>query len=254
MDTKILGKGHFSTVYLVDNTAIKKIKYCRDFTEDDAIREAIILKYLNNCRVPYIPQLYECYLSRYGATISMSYIPGQNFWDIYSSLSKSLRIKVMKQLTTLVRSIHRHGIIIGDIKPDNIIFDHGDVYLIDFGLSFSTHEIECDGITLDIGRKNDCGTLFYSAPELWNNDCMDVSDYSQCDVYSLGVIFHQMYTVEGPYPIDSIDAFKNAVLNLRPLLPNTGSTLLDGMILRMISKNPRNRCNLVYVKSVLEML
>ena len=41
----------------------------------------------------------------------------------------------MKKCLNVLKSIHQHGVLHRDIKPQNFMIKHDDIYLIDFGLS-----------------------------------------------------------------------------------------------------------------------
>jgi serine/threonine protein kinase len=55
----------------------------------------------------------------------------------------ALRQKWVAQIDNTVNELHRHGIIWGDVKPDNIVIDeHDDAWLIDFGGGYNPQWVD----------------------------------------------------------------------------------------------------------------
>ena len=90
-------------------------------------------------------------------------------------------ITIMKQLLEGVAFLHRHDIMHLDLKPDNIMFDEQDdintLKIIDFGVSH--HVKSLSGVY---------GTPEYRSPEMK----FDVEYTNKTDIFSLGVIFHEL--------------------------------------------------------------
>src|SRR4029079_253097 len=65
------------------------------------------------------------------------------------------------------------------------------------------------------------------------------------DVYSLGVIFYEMLVGEPPFLSDGFGELVNMHLNVPPSSPRTKrkeiSEQLDGILLKMLAKNPEDR-------------
>ena len=97
-----------------------------------------------------------------------------------------------------MHQIHR------DLKPANVLLNStGDVKLTDFGIS---KELEN---TMAL-CKTQVGTRAYMSPER-----MEAVKYSySSDVWSLGIIVHEMATLQYPYPEnDSAFALYNSIVN-----------------------------------------
>jgi DNA-binding SARP family transcriptional activator/WD40 repeat protein len=108
-------------------------------------------------------------------------IPDGGFDDPASALA------VFETVAAAVASGHRHGVVHGRIRPDNVLFDDGgNAYVADLGVD----EI-CAGIVT-------FATGAYDAPERLGGALATQA----ADVYSLGVLLHQLLTGEPP-PLDA---------------------------------------------------
>jgi len=100
--------------------------------------------------------------------------------------------QLFSALAQAVAYIHRRGIVHRDLKPGNILLDYeeasAEVYvrLIDFGIAAKQGEEASPPLT---PSGLEMGTLAYMAPERLNGVAAPSND-----IYSLGVILHQMLT------------------------------------------------------------
>ncbi len=180
-----LGKGAFSEVYLVEhinlkiNRALKCIRRCSDFN-GFGTREANILK---NLRHPAIPIIYDIEEREDCVCIIEEYVEGMS---LNSFLLKKSRISTREiagltmQLCEVVSYLHSKGILHADIKPENIIYNGGRLYLIDYGNA----RVAGESNELKVGTKG------FAAPESYTADRLKESS----DVYSIGVIILWMAT------------------------------------------------------------
>lgn len=126
---------------------------------------------------------------------------------------------------------HDIGIIHHDITPGNILISsYGEVLLTDFGIARFVDES---------GRESKpIGTLLYMAPEqLMGN----VS--RQSDLYSLGVVFHEMLT--GSPPLGKVpEADRRAALLIEPIPPTGRQDVpreLEELRVALLQKHPEKR-------------
>ena len=103
-------------------------------------------------------------------------------------------------LVQAIAYIHRRGVVHRDLKPTNVLLDEQDgqiyVRLIDFGIATVQGRAASPPLTT---AGNEVGTIAYMAPERLNGIAAPCND-----IFSLGVILHQMLT--GNLPLgDDLD-------------------------------------------------
>lgn len=92
----------------------------------------------------------------------------------------------ISQIAAALADAHQHGIIHRDLKPGNVMLVKSGVKVLDFGLAIREGD---DTIT---GSRMAMGTPAYMAPEQREGRPADI----RTDIYSFGVIFHEMLTGE----------------------------------------------------------
>ncbi len=126
------------------------------------------------------------------------------------------------------------GLMHGDVKPENILFDNGGVpKIVDFGLAtFMQQRHTVDGVW---------GTPYYIAPEKVRHQTSD----ARSDIYSLGATLFHALTGKPPFdgetPVDVVKARLLApaprIETVRPGLSQTTSEI----IARMLEMEPARR-------------
>lgn len=180
---KILKKGKIFNVYLTENSNKKKIvlkilnnKYFNDEKKYQSIlkqfqMEKEILKQLNYDFIPkYIDSTELC--------LCMNYIEGETLKELKNKLSYEEKLNILIQLSEIVYKLHKLKVIHCDIKPENIIYNDGKVYLIDFGATM----LDGEKVEYIQGSKN------YSAPEIY----FEFIRCPQNDIYSIASIYNEL--------------------------------------------------------------
>jgi len=210
LDRKI-AQGGMSSVYLCTNLELgsKWVAKHIDDRYSDFIYEEEILKRLNHISLPKIIDICK---EESGIYIIESYIEGislEGMLQRAGALTLEKIIDYSLQLCEVLAYLHNlrpKAIIHRDLKPSNIIITEYDkLVLIDFGISVELGEEGC-------GIK--AGTNAYSAPEqLISSGKSDTT----ADIYSLGIVLHQMLTGQLPGKISLQECRKPSIIYERLL-------------------------------------
>ena len=153
-------------------------------------------------------------------------------------LAPDRAIAIAEQLAGALDAAHARGLVHRDVKPSNVLIDHGEgrehCYLADFGLSQSVaNRPATDGELL--------GTVDYVAPEQIRGDSVD----GPADEYAFGCLFYEALTGERPFAGSSDIATIYSHLEeepppasvRRPELP----AAVDAVLARAMAKDPEKR-------------
>lgn len=145
-----------------------------------------------------------------------------------------LLLEWMSQLASGLSAIN-DSLIHRDLKPENILFLKDTPKISDFGLSKYIEEA-----TRTQTYKGE-GTYPYMAPETWELAPQSI----QTDIYSLGIIFYELATLQRPFEAQNWLAWSQQhrfALPPHPIKKNSQiGYVVDGMIRRMIEKEPSKR-------------
>jgi tRNA A-37 threonylcarbamoyl transferase component Bud32/Flp pilus assembly protein TadD len=152
-------------------------------------------------------------------------------------------IDVAQQIADGLAAAHAAGVVHRDLKPENILITRdGRVKIIDFGLakqlfsggagpSVSAQTLTMPGAVM--------GTIGYMSPEQIRAQSVD----QRTDIFSLGVILHEMAAGESTFPGASAPDVMSAILREDPP-PLQSADLPPGLSLivdRCLTKDPVNR-------------
>lgn len=150
---KLLKKGAESDIYLTQWNnlhAILKVRRAKTYRntildtkirKQRTIKEAQTISEVKAYGIP-APLVYYVNLKKY--SIIMQEIPGIPVHD----LPDSKIIDVSKEIGKLVGTMHKNGIMHGDLTTSNFILYEDKVYVIDFGLSQKTFKSEDHAVDL----------------------------------------------------------------------------------------------------------
>jgi predicted ATPase/signal transduction histidine kinase len=140
-----------------------------------------------------------------------------------------------------VADVHRKGVVHGDLKPHNVVVDvaTGEVKLADFGLAsrLSGKPQSAEPLRLV------ASSLPYLSPEQTGRMNRPVDNRS--DLYSLGVIFHEMLT--GKLPFEARDPAAWVHCHIARAAPSPSRVVpavpeaLARIVLKLLSKMPGDR-------------
>ncbi|MEM3545846.1 MAG: Kae1-associated kinase Bud32 [Candidatus Bathyarchaeia archaeon] len=126
-------------------------------------REAKILHYAKKAGVP-TPTVY--FLDLANSTIVMSFIEGMRIREILSKLNVEERVRNVEIVGVYTGKLHEAGIQHGDLTTSNMILTgDGRIFLLDFGLSTFTNDVEDMAIDIILFRRALLSTHFMFAEE-----------------------------------------------------------------------------------------
>lgn len=210
---RLLSNTPNSTVYLAEDArlegrlvAVKQIKLeygsmeTREEGEQQFLKEAHLLAGLNH---PGIVQITDFFTEDDNYFLVMEYAAGETLGELLSQqpdrrLPLHEALSLVSQIGDVLSYLHnwqdkesgrQRPIIYRDLKPSNVVVQRdGNVRLLDFGIArFFKPGQHGDTVAL--------GTPGYAAPEQYGSEKQ--SD-ARTDVYSLGVLLHEMVTGHDP--------------------------------------------------------
>lgn len=224
---RVLGEGGMSRVYLGEDptthqqVAIKELlpnlAHSKDLRERFR-REAQIMAKLDHPNIVKLLKFEETATSFY---LIMEYVDGmdleQHIKEVTGPISEPKAIEIMSTLLDAFGYAHEKGVVHRDIKPANIIITRdGKVKVLDFGIAKIVDE-NASGRTQTGTR---IGTVAYMSPEQVNA-APDID--LRTDIYSLGVMLHQMITGKAAYDTSTSSDFEVQTLIVKEPLPRANT-------------------------------
>jgi serine/threonine-protein kinase len=190
----------------------------RDDLAERLARERDLLARLDH---PHIARLYDAGLDGHKPWLAMELVQGAPITSWCDGRTRSPRGRVRVFLQVLDAVAHAHGQLVlhRDLKPSNILVDgQGQVKLLDFGIAklLGDDELTHDTRLTELGGR--ALTPDYASPEQLRGEPLSTAS----DVYSLGVILHELLCGELPYRLRHRSAaqIETAVLEGDPTRPS----------------------------------
>lgn len=147
---KVVGEGRYGICFLAysgcgTQVIIKRFKPASIKGNEERIAmEAVVLSQISHRAIPKLlgviheKDFYGFVLEKKPGDTVESLLFRQKHRFTHSEI-----FKIITQLIDILSYLHGKGITHGDIRPPNVLLDHGFVYLIDFGLSRRGDFIRC---------------------------------------------------------------------------------------------------------------
>lgn len=246
----LLGQGAMGAVFKAHDPAIKRvvaIKTIRaEAVKDQTDPEQFRSRFFNEAKVcgvlnhPNIVAIYDMGEQDGSPFIAMEYLEGRTLQSIIKKERRpdlGMCAHILCQVADALDFAHERRIIHRDIKPHNImVCRNGVTKIMDFGIAkTSDTHLTKTGFFV--------GTPSYSSPEQIAGEQVD----HRSDIFSLGVVAHELLTGHLPFPGHSINTILYQVVNEQPTLDHVpqeidGSKLMfKRVFFKVLAKNREKR-------------
>ncbi len=208
-------------------------------------REAKALAQLDHPNIVTIHSVEECDGVHF---LTMQLVEGQPLDRLIPAggLPVEQIVEIAGALGDALAAAHEKGIVHRDLKPANVmVSNEGRVKVLDFGLAKDVGASDPADATLTSDHRTQAGVVMgtpaYMSPEQTSGRPLD----HRTDIFSLGVVLHEMATGRRPFDGNSSAELVSAILrdtappvtDVRPDLPSD----LARIIRRCLEKDPRHR-------------
>ncbi len=250
---KKIGEGGFGKVYAAVHPVIGKRAAIKVLNREYSSNTAVLSRFVSEARaVNQIRHRNIIDIFSFGALPSglqylvMELLEGETL-DAYLTkhghVAPSEALPILMRIAKAIDAAHAAGIAHRDLKPENVFLcfdDEGGVYpkLLDFGIAKLMGDTNVNHKTRTGAAM---GTPLYMSPEQCRGKGVD----HRTDLYSFGVMVHEILTGKLPFDGDSMMdlMFKHAqepppaMSSVNPALPPT----LDAPVLALLAKAPEAR-------------
>jgi tetratricopeptide (TPR) repeat protein/predicted Ser/Thr protein kinase len=226
-----LAAGGMGDVWLGRDERLGRMVAVKTLRADRRLADTVKLRFLREARIlsrldhPSICRLYDLVESDSTDFLLMEYVRGRSLGEVAGTLPLADGLAIALAITDALAAAHREGVIHRDLKPDNVmIAADGSVKVLDFGIARSiptgggaqlnvephaepsfepvahphpttiaaTEAAEPD--LTEVGAV--VGTIRFMSPEQAGGRELTPAS----DLYSLGVLLHELFTGTSPYP------------------------------------------------------
>jgi serine/threonine-protein kinase len=197
----LLGRGGMGEVYRANDLKLGQPVALKFLPESSAGNRERIARFHAEVRIarqvshPNVCRVYDIGEIDGSVFLSMEYIDGEDLRSLLRRIGRlpgDKALEIARGLCAGLSAAHAKGVLHRDLKPANIMLDgRGQVLITDFGLAAMADQ-------LNGGRVRE-GTPAYMAPEQLAGSEVSV----RSDIYSLGLILHEMFTGKRPDEVAS---------------------------------------------------
>lgn len=242
-----LGRGGFGVVMQVsdqivgEEIALKIINPMLIQDEGAIARFVQEVRFARRIAHPNVIRLYDFLTLGNVYAISMEFFASQSMLRLIRRGLHRTPARGLRLVTDMARGMeaaHHANVMHRDLKPANILVNETDLLkIVDFGLASATSQAESR--LTKTGHL--VGTPTYMSPE----QARGVEVDHRADIYSMGVLMHEVFTGAPPYAADNplavlyqhIEGLKEAPSSRNPDL----SPALEAIIVRAMAVKPQER-------------
>ncbi|MFC1852756.1 protein kinase [candidate division CSSED10-310 bacterium] len=239
-----IGTGKMGVVYKAKDIVLEEVVALKVLDPEFSADEEMISRFKSEIKIARkIKHPNVCRIYNFGSFgnvffISMEFIDGQNL----SKLLKDKKIPVdnlvpiAKGIVRALGAAHHEKVIHRDLKPSNIIIDHQyRPIIMDFGLARHKEKIDLTA------QPEILGTPAYMSPEQFHDGTID----ERSDIYSLGVIFYELFTGHLPFQGETPVSIAMKHMQEKPKTPRKLNPDIqphvEKIILTALEKDPAKR-------------
>ena len=244
---KIIGRGSFGKVSLVEYIPTKEIYAMKSLKKDILIEQEQIentlleKKILESINYPLLCNLIFCFQTKERIYFVMPFLSGG---ELFQHLRKFRTFDEKKvkfygaQIALALEYLHEKGIVYRDLKPENILMDeNGYLRLADFGMAKQLNNNE--------KAMSFCGTPEYLAPEIIIGKGHD----KNADWWSFGILLYEMLCGLPPFYVENLERMyeliKSGTLKFpkRIQLSDEAKDVIKKLLERDVNKRLGNKGN-----------
>jgi len=247
---ELIGTGGMATVYRARDLQLDRLVAIKvltrpmkeDLSLGELLGEARTISALNH---PGICTVYEIGEEEERGYICMEYVEGRTLNSLVPAggLPLATAVHYGAQIAEALEYAHQRRVLHGDVKSNNIaITPDGRVKLLDFGLAQRLRPDEVSVLAISRSSLTDlgpiAGTLPYLAPEILHGKAAT----PRSDLWSLGVVLHEMCTGHRPFSGQTAFELSMAIMmDSRPALPAELPKRIRSVVAHCLEKDPARR-------------
>ena len=236
---RVLGRGGQGVVYLAHDPKLDREVALKTLTRGKRAPDRLIAEARNVAKLdhPGIVPLYEVELTDDVPYLIYQFAEGQPLAKLIDAAEPRPIHQTLRLIVGILDAIgyaHSQGILHRDLSPANVLVDSkGRPRILDFGVSTV--------VSTDTQGNDMVGTVNYMPPESLSKS--SVGPHS--DIYSIGVILHELLTGRRLFTAETTMAVIYKILHEKVLPPSafnqTIDKPLDAIVLQSIARDPKHR-------------
>lgn len=240
-----IGIGGMASVYRAQDILLDRIVAIKILHADFASDHEFVVRFKHEAQTaaklshPNIVNIYDVGYDDGLHYIVMEYVQGitlKEYIEKAGHLSVDMSVRIAIEIAEALEQAHLNGLVHCDIKPHNILVtQNGRIKVADFGIAKA---VNAESFTKDTSV---LGSVHYFSPEQASGQKVD----ARTDLYSLGIVLYEMLT--GVLPFQGETPVSVALKHVQDDFPPPSkynpaiSTLLEGCVVKALSKNPDDR-------------